>query len=82
MEAYHGPAFSGPIFPQGSHDTGCKEPQRLHGTIVSVQPGRRGNEKTRILTITIDGLVPEPQDLLYTSVELFVQRPVELRTKR
>jgi hypothetical protein len=38
MGAYHGPAFSGPIFPHGSCDNAHQGPQRLRGTIVGVQP--------------------------------------------
>jgi hypothetical protein len=82
MGAYHDPAFSGPIFPHGSRDSAYQAPRRLRGTIVSIQPGRRGKEKTQILTIKLDDLAREPQDLLHTSVELVVQPRPALRSKR
>jgi hypothetical protein len=74
--------FFGANFPQGAHDKVSNEPKRLHGTIVSIQPGRRGKEKTQILTIKLDDLTDEPQELLYANVELVVQRHIALRTKR
>lgn len=76
MDAYQGPAISGPMFPHGNGDRELLPVSRLKGTIIGVRPGRKGEATAQIITIKLEDWEHHPNRLLNAEVALtFPPRP-------